>query len=60
MIQPIPSEAAADRRRNWGAATSGSDISEEETVTEDHEVSETRRKEYIDGPDTDGTSGTTR
>ncbi len=68
---------------NRGAATSGSDISEEEhevtlraerpvvnketvpvervrlgteTVTEDHEVSETIRKEQIDDPDTDTTS----
>ncbi len=71
---------------NRGAATSGSDISEEEhevtlraerpvvnketvpvervrlgteTVTEDHEVSETVRKEQIDNPDVD-TTGTTR
>lgn len=71
---------------NRGAATSGSDISEEEheitlraerpivykdtvpvervrlgteTVTEDHEVSETLRKEQIDGPDVD-TTDTTR
>jgi len=71
---------------NRGAATSGSDISEEEhevtlraerpvvnketvpvervrlgteTVTEDHEVSETLRKEQIDDPDVN-TTGTTR
>ena len=71
---------------NRGAATSGSDISEEEhevtlhaerpvvnkdtvpvervrlgteTVTEDHEVSETLRKEQIDDPDVD-TTGITR
>jgi hypothetical protein len=71
---------------NRGAATSGSDISEEEhevtlraerpvvnketvpvervrlgteTVTEDHEVSETLRKEQIDDPDV-STTGTTR
>ena len=71
---------------NRGAATSGSDISEEEhevtlraerpvvnkqtvpvervrlgteTVTEDHEVSETLRKEQIDNPDVN-TTGTTR
>jgi len=71
---------------NRGAATSGSDISEEEhevtlraerpvvnketvpvervrlgteTVTEDHEVSETLRKEQIDDPDI-STTGTTR
>ena len=71
---------------NRGAATSGSDISEEEhevtlraerpvvnketvpvervrlgaeTITEDHEVSETLRKEHIDDPDV-STTGTTR
>jgi len=71
---------------NRGAATSGSDISEEEhevtlhaerpvvskdtvpvervrlgteTVTEDHQVSETLRKEQIDDPDVNAT-GTTR
>ena len=71
---------------NRGAATSGSDISEDEhevtlraerpvvnketvpvervrlgteTVTEDHEVSETLRKEQIDDPDV-STTGTTR
>jgi uncharacterized protein (TIGR02271 family) len=71
---------------NRGAATSGSDISEEEhevtlraerpvvskdtvpvervrlgteTVTEDHQVSETLRKEQIDDPDVN-TAGTTR
>jgi uncharacterized protein (TIGR02271 family) len=71
---------------NRGAATSGSDISEEEhevtlraerpvvnketvpvervrlgteTVTEDHQVSETLRKEQIDDPDVN-TTGTTR
>ena len=37
---------------NRGAATSG-------TVTEDHEVSETLRKEQIDDPDV-STTGTTR
>jgi uncharacterized protein (TIGR02271 family) len=31
-----------------------------ETVTEDHEVSETLRKEQIDDPDTNGTNSTTR
>jgi uncharacterized protein (TIGR02271 family) len=31
-----------------------------ETVTEDHEVSETLRKEQIDDPGTDGTGGTSR
>jgi uncharacterized protein (TIGR02271 family) len=31
-----------------------------ETVTEDHEVSETIRKEQIDDPNVDGTTGTTR